>query len=188
MFLTRNPIARTAGAALLGVLLTALPAFAARPGWSGGGYRGGWGGYNGGWGGYNGGWGGYYGRGFGIGIGTAPYYDNGYYGPNYVVTPSPTVVVTPDVNTTQSSYFAPAAPDDRAHIDVRVPPDAQVFFDGSPTRQTGEERMFVSPPLDPGRTYNYNIEARWMDNGKMVDQTKTVTVGPGASPVVDFTR
>jgi uncharacterized protein (TIGR03000 family) len=209
MSLTRNRVFLTAAIALCGVLLAAVPAFAAKGGWGGwGGYRGGWGGYNAGWGGYRGGWGGWggygpgyysgvYGSRFGIGIGTAPYYGYGggyygpsydYYTPSYVTTPSSTVIVTPDATTTQSSYYTPAAPDNRAHIEVRVPPDAQVFFDGDQTRQTGSDRMFVSPPLDSGRTYSYNIEARWTEDGRMVDQTRTVKVGAGSSEMVDFSR
>jgi uncharacterized protein (TIGR03000 family) len=177
MNLTRNPIMRLAGAGLLVLLLTAVPALGARYGR--GGYRGGYSGY------YPGYYSGVYGRGFGIGVG-APYYNYGNYAPSSGYYSPSTVIVPSDVTMTQSGYYTPAAPDNRAHIEVRVPADAQVLFDGAPTQQTGEDRRFVTPPLDSSGTYT--VQAKWMENGRKVDQTKTVKVGPGASEMVDFTR
>ena len=172
-----------------------------RGGYGYGGYRGYYGGYHGYRGGYYGGyWPGYYG--LGLGLGAYPsYYDNSYYdnyytppvvdysAPSYYVTPSAsTTVVVPDMPPSTDDY-APASADDRAHVEVMVPsPDAQVLFDGHQTRQTGTDRQFVSPPLTPGQTYHYTVEARWDEGGRMVDQTRTVTVTAGQAATVDFTR
>ena len=65
--------------------------------------------------------------------------------------------------------------------------DAQVFFNGVLTQQQGTERAFVSPPLAPGKSYQYQIEARWTENGQTVDQTRSVPVTAGQAAVVDFT-
>ena len=54
-----------------------------------------------------------------------------------------------------------------------------VWFDGSPTRQGGTERKFASPPLEPGNAYNYEVRARWLVNGKPVEQTQAVGVRAG---------
>jgi uncharacterized protein (TIGR03000 family) len=206
----RLPIALTVACAVVAMLLVASPASAARWGgrggnWGGyrGGYYSGWGGNYGGWGGYYGGrgwgWGGYPGYwggnyyGSGVMFGTSPYYSS--YGYGY----SPSVVYgTPSYTTTPSFYYAPSAaavtPDtsavsnDRAQIEVMVPPDAEILFDGSATQQRGEDRLFVSPPLNPGRSYTYDIEAKWMENGRQVDQKKEVTVTPGQTTTVDFSR
>src|SRR4051812_27470986 len=36
---------------------------------------------------------------------------------------------------------------------------AEVRIEGVPTKQTGAERSFVTPALDPGKTFTYKIEA-----------------------------
>jgi uncharacterized protein (TIGR03000 family) len=74
-----------------------------------------------------------------------------------------------------------------AQVTVIVPTDAQVFFDGSPTTQTGSQRLFVTPDLEPGRTFYYEIEAQWSANGQSFDQTRSVNVTAGAKVTVDFT-
>jgi uncharacterized protein (TIGR03000 family) len=124
---------------------------------------------------------GYYGGGYGYD--DYPSYDttySGYYNPDVTVVP-PVLNVAPPVLNDQGTADA------RAHITVDVPnPEAQVFFDGDPTRQRGAERVFVTPPLSPGGTFHYTIEARWMENGQEVSRTRTITVNPGGSANVVF--
>ena len=158
----------------------------------------------------DGGYGSYYSGGYGyyrpsIGIGITSYPSSLYdYSPPVVgfsasrtyVAPSvsPTIVTTPS----SASYpdavagataVEPEPADARCRLEVRVPSaTAQVFFNGRPTQQTGERRQFASPPLTPGRTYNYTIEARWMEKGQIVDQTRTVAVTASQAAVVDFTE
>ncbi len=75
-----------------------------------------------------------------------------------------------------------------AAIQVRVPANAEIWFDNHKTRQTGSMRTFVSPPLETGKTFTYNIHARWMDSsGKVIDQTKQVEVQAGKRSMADFT-
>ncbi len=177
----------------------------------GGGYRGGGGYYRGGGGYYRGGYGGYYrgGRyygygyypGFGIGIGLYgdPYdYD---YGPTYVYGAAPVVVASPDATVptvvaaspdagpTDTAETPPPPPTDgRARVQVLVPADADVWFNGNPTTQRGGQREFVSPALTPGHDYQYEIRAKWTDAGRVVDQTRAVIVRANALIGVDFTR
>jgi uncharacterized protein (TIGR03000 family) len=175
--------------------------------WNGGGYRGGgWngGGYRGGgWygDGYRGGW---YG-GSGIGIGgpwyggyRGGYYGDGWYAPNGVIVDNsapiiysdPAVLTQNPVIQTQS-FYPPADATSSAQtatVDVRVPPNAEVFFDGDATRQRGPERIFQSPPLEPGKKFHYDVKVRFNDNGKMVEQTRQIAVKAGAKTDVDFTR
>jgi uncharacterized protein (TIGR03000 family) len=76
----------------------------------------------------------------------------------------------------------------RALIDVHVPPNAQVFFDNSPTQQRGSERRFMTPPLDPNSKYTYNVEARWTDqDGQEQRENRTVRLTPGETTDVNFT-
>ena len=70
-----------------------------------------------------------------------------------------------------------------------VPPDAQVWFDGKLTSQSGETRYFASPPLAPGRQYVYDVKVRWRDkDGKEVTRTRRVDVSANANVTVDFLR
>jgi uncharacterized protein (TIGR03000 family) len=82
----------------------------------------------------------------------------------------------------------PADLDTRAHITVRVPEGAKVWFDGTLTTSTGPVREFQSPPLTPGKQFSYEARAIWNDGGHEVKQTQSVKVTPGAYVDVDFPR
>src|SRR5262249_46488513 len=123
------------------------------------------------------------------------YYSNSYYAPGY--TYGDTYAYTTPPSTTQSFYTPPAnyatAPDtssgNEVTVDVKVPdPNAEVWFDGSATRQRGTSRTFYSPPVDPNQTYTYDIRARWTENGREQNQTKTVRVRAGDRTRVDFSN
>jgi uncharacterized protein (TIGR03000 family) len=73
-----------------------------------------------------------------------------------------------------------------AEVTVLVPAAAEIFFDGVPTTQKGAERLFVSPPLEPGRTFHYDVLARWKQDGETVERTRTVRVTSGARVRVSF--
>jgi uncharacterized protein (TIGR03000 family) len=189
---------------LAGALVVTLPSSAAAQhghgghggfgGWGGGlggwgGGLGGWGGGLGGWGGGLGGWnGGYYpggfgyygGRGYGWGnYGYYPYYGGsyGWTGPMYGVSGA-----SYPMYGYQSGYYSPVQQSDNnaAHLRLMVPPDARVTIQGAQTQSTGPVREYESPPLTPGKTYTYTIQARWNDNGREVTQTKKVDVAAGS--------
>ena len=73
-----------------------------------------------------------------------------------------------------------------AHIIVQAPPDAELWFDGNLTKQTGTERNFVTPTLNPGKNYSYAVRVRWMQNGKAVEQFQMATVQAGGQARVQF--
>jgi uncharacterized protein (TIGR03000 family) len=90
-----------------------------------------------------------------------------------------------------SGYYTPSdSVNDRAtQVSLRVPANAEVWFDGNPTQQRGERRTFVSPPLDSDKTMHYEVRARWVDaNGQKVEQTRRVAVRAGQLSMVDFLR
>jgi uncharacterized protein (TIGR03000 family) len=131
----------------------------------GGGNRGG-GGYRSGGGVYRGGGGGYRGD-----------YN---YAPTYSGTQSYQSFYPPE-STTDTSPNA-------VHMLVVVPdPNAQVFIDGNPTQQTGNEREFVTD-MAPGTTGTYHVKARWTESGRTREEVRNVNVRPGAWRVVDFTQ
>ena len=157
----------------------------------GGGYGGGGGWYGGrsgpsisiGIGGYPSGYGYGYGRGWygGSYYGGRYLYDNSYYvQPSYIDASPSYQSFYPPTGAIQNSTDA-----SRAMVRVRVPANAQVFFDDSPTTQTGPDRTFMTGPLEPG-TYSYNISARWMENGKERRENRSVRVTPGQTADVNF--
>jgi uncharacterized protein (TIGR03000 family) len=136
-----------------------------------------------------------YGYGYGgYGYGGYSTYGGGYgypYGGSYFVSPGAAYVPLGDPNYIQPPPTAtpPAPASNVGQIQVVLPDgDGEVWFDGKKTRQTGPTRMFVTPAVDPGKTYNYQISAAWHQGGKLVGDERTVTVTPGATTVVDFSR
>jgi uncharacterized protein (TIGR03000 family) len=181
-------------------LLVAVETASARP-WFGGGWRGGYYGYYGP-GYYSYGYPAYYSYGYSYpnyyGWYGTPYYSSGYstYSPGYYYS-YPTYSYTPQYayGSTSSSYqsFYPTEGEEPrdanvAMLDVRVPADAQVWIDGSKTTQTGTERRFESPTLTPGKTYSYDVRARWMGDEGEVTRTKHVTFHAGDRVSVDFMK
>jgi uncharacterized protein (TIGR03000 family) len=66
-----------------------------------------------------------------------------------------------------------------AEIDLTVPADANVWFQGIKIKQTGLVRMLVTPPLKSGRAYSYEIRAAYMENGREVTTVRNLTVRAG---------
>jgi uncharacterized protein (TIGR03000 family) len=79
----------------------------------------------------------------------------------------------------------PAAPAE-ARLTIVVPPDATISFFGSPTKQKGTERQFITPALTPGVKYYYDVTARWMKDGRAVEETRKVSVTAGGRMEVNF--
>jgi uncharacterized protein (TIGR03000 family) len=181
------------------VLTCAGDSWAQRRGGGGGGGRG-WGG--GGWGGGGRGWdgGGWGGRGWGYGgwggYGYSPGWYGGYYddGPYYSTMPyySDTAYVPSSATSGYQSFYPPSAGygqtnGNLATIQVRVPPNAKLVFNGKETSQTGPQRFFTTPPLEPGKTYTYEVDATWQDaNGQQVKRHRDVHVQANQPVTVNF--
>jgi uncharacterized protein (TIGR03000 family) len=168
-------------------------------GW--GGYYGyGWGGYYGyGWGypgfgwGYPGwGWDGYLGYGYGWGgYGWAyPAYYAPLYDPGYGIGFPGIVGSSPPVNSGNRPPVAAAlASENTAHFHVRAPgADTELWLNGVHTKQTGTDQWYTTPPITPGEKYAYDIRARWTENGKSVELTRTVAVQANERIVVDLSK
>jgi len=177
--MSRTRFLALAGSAVAAAVL--LFASGAEAGQRGGGNRGG--GYYGSnrGGSYYGGNHGYYGGGIGVYLG--PYYDYpyGYSAPSYVVPAAPYYESMPAAPLTDASDLT-------AHVSVRAPADAEIWFGETKTRQTGTVREFESPELMSDQKYTYEVRARWTENGKEVSQTRHIEVSAGARKNVDFTK
>ena len=72
-------------------------------------------------------------------------------------------------------------------LSVRVPqPAAEVYIDGVKMTQTGTDRLFESPPLEAGQSYQYEVTAKWVQGGATVEQKKLATGKPGEVVRVEF--
>ena len=75
-----------------------------------------------------------------------------------------------------------------ALVRVLVPsPRANVSFEGVLAPSCGTNRLFCSPPLEPGQTYVYTIKASWPEQGRMVTRARKVQVRAGQETRADFT-
>lgn len=166
-------------------------------------YGGGRGGYPGyGYGGYGNGYGQpYYGGNWysaypSLGYSSYAYPSSGYYssGGSYPSstyslgsTGNPSYAAGPQSGSYQASYQEPQGQNqNQAILRVHVPEtSAKVWVEGQLTQQMGTDRVFVSPPLEPG-TYHYTIRASWMANGREVSREEKVKVEAGREAHVNF--
>lgn len=101
-----------------------------------------------------------------------------------------TAVASAVILTTLSPAQAQVARDTqpRACVRVIVPsPDAILRLDDTVMPQRGTTRLFLTPPLENGKTYSYMITASWLDNGRRVTQQRKVRFRAGQQAQVDFT-
>jgi uncharacterized protein (TIGR03000 family) len=150
---------------------------------------------------------GYGGGGYGLGYYGGGGFGLGYYGGSYgspysgYSTPYYSSSLYPDYNNT---YTAPTntyqsfypqstdpnvqAPDhNTAMIDVTVAPNADLWFSGTKTKQTGSNRLFITPSLAQGQSYVYEVRASWMgQDGNPVTKTLQVRVQAGQRVQANF--
>ena len=132
-----------------------------------------------------------FGLGYGLGYGLGGYGLGGYggYQPYYGTTiVNPTVVVAP-LAVGQAPTASAPPPDNAAHLQLVVPENAEVLFDGGKTTQTGTMREFVSPPLLAGKLFDYTITVRTLDaDGKVNADKRVIHVRANDWFRIDFTR
>ena len=65
--------------------------------------------------------------------------------------------------------------------------NANVWANNKPTKQQGRERVFRSPPLEPG-TYRYRFRASWSDDKNKHEIEKVLDFAPGDHFTIDFSK
>jgi len=123
-----------------------------------------------------------------------PYYSYGALGlypattTDYYTTPARSYSYAASADT--SGYYSAASDANTVKLNVHLPdPDAQVWVEGQLTRQRGKTREYVSSaPINPNRDYVYQIRARFVQDGRTVDETKTLPARANETLTVDFTR
>jgi uncharacterized protein (TIGR03000 family) len=115
-----------------------------------------------------------------------PWYEKGYRG--YKEPPEATRPTNPAAAPVAPSKYTlviTMLPDNMegggnvATMMAHVPENAQVYFQDRLMRSTGTERTYVSPPLDPRKTYTYTVRIDWVEEGRKVTQTHEFDVFPG---------
>src|SRR5262249_18993952 len=74
-----------------------------------------------------------------------------------------------------------------ATIVVSLPAEARLTVSGESTRSTSDLRTFVSPVLQPGKTYRYDLEAEITQNGRTQKTSQQVIVRAGQETRVTLT-
>jgi uncharacterized protein (TIGR03000 family) len=107
-----------------------------------------------------------------------------------ISTEAPPVAVAsnPPPTATRSMYYSPSNSANKpATIIVHVPENATLSVDGKRTRSTSSTRLFSSPPLESGKSYYYDFEARMDRDGQTVKARKRVEVGAGDRREISIT-
>jgi uncharacterized protein (TIGR03000 family) len=73
-----------------------------------------------------------------------------------------------------------------AQIELEVPDEAEVYFDGEKTKQTGRLRRFLTPPLSAGGRYTYEVRVVWKEGEGERTETRRLSFGAGESVSASF--
>ena len=73
-----------------------------------------------------------------------------------------------------------------ATIIVSVPAEARVFVNGKVTSSTGTVRRYVSHNLEAGFSYTYELRAEMVVDGRVVAESKSITVRAGEAADLAF--
>jgi uncharacterized protein (TIGR03000 family) len=119
-----------------------------------------------------------------------PWLNSGYRGYNEPPrTPPPSAsVTTPQRYTLRVTVLSVKNEEDpnAALMMAHLPEDALIWFQDTPTRQTGSLRHFLSPALTPGRKYIYTVRVQWHEGGKWVSQVHSFPIRAGEMHCIDI--
>jgi uncharacterized protein (TIGR03000 family) len=86
-----------------------------------------------------------------------------------------------------SAETGPAPKSSTATVRIKLPAaSAELWFNGTKTQTSGVNREFVTPELEPGQSYSYEVRARWTANGRTMDQSRKLTVQAGGQVQLNF--
>jgi len=76
----------------------------------------------------------------------------------------------------------------RATVTIALPADAKLFAQGQLTALTSARREFVTPTLNVGEDYQYDLRIEYTRDGQTRRDSKTVLVRAGQTVAVDFSE
>jgi uncharacterized protein (TIGR03000 family) len=77
---------------------------------------------------------------------------------------------------------------DRARMIVEVPDDAKLFVDGQLMKTTSSRRVFLTPRLQPGQAYFYDLKAEVSRDGDTRTENRRIIVRAGETARASFRR
>jgi len=92
----------------------------------------------------------------------------------------------PPVGSSRSAA-TPTANAAEARLNIRLPQNAHLWIQGKEIVNPGSEYTLVSPALESGFNYSYQVKAQWTEGGAQVVRTRVVQVRAGESVNVDLT-
>jgi len=77
-----------------------------------------------------------------------------------------------------------------ATLRVILPAGAKLLIDAYEARQTGTERVFETPPLEPGKTFEYTLVATWAPEvgAREIKRMAVAQVRAGKETVIDMNQ
>jgi uncharacterized protein (TIGR03000 family) len=114
-----------------------------------------------------------------------------YYFSVYQTSAGPVILTNIPRSSAEEDYAYGASeelPPGAVLMNVRVPANAELWFDDEKTSQTGRLRPFVTPALEPGKDYSYEIRARWTEGGRAVEQTRIINLRAGDRLTLNLTN
>lgn len=83
-------------------------------------------------------------------------------------------------------YEAPL-PKDRGAIHIKLPdPSAAITFDGESILGRGPDRLILTPSIQAGKPFKYQVQATWTQNGQTVTELREGTVVAGKYAIANF--
>ena len=95
-------------------------------------------------------------------------------------------VVDPKKKPVDDDDDSQASAGSRARVIVSLPTNGTLFVDNLPIRNAAEIKTFRTPELTKGQQYYYEMRAEVVVDGKVVSQTRRVTLTAGESIRADF--
>jgi uncharacterized protein (TIGR03000 family) len=93
----------------------------------------------------------------------------------------------PPVGSSRSGVTAGVGNVAEARLTIRLPQNAHLWIQGKEIGNPGAEYTLVSPALESGFNYSYQLKAQWMEGGAQIVRTRAVQVRAGESLNVDLT-
>jgi uncharacterized protein (TIGR03000 family) len=86
------------------------------------------------------------------------------------------------IRTVEDDPLPPGA----ALIIVKMPAEAELWFDDAKTEQGGSYRRFLTPPLPNGQDLQYTVRVHWQIWGVELTRTEKVEVAAGGRFTLNF--
>jgi uncharacterized protein (TIGR03000 family) len=108
-----------------------------------------------------------------------------YSAPTYVLPRSP--ASSQPAERSRNTLEVAGRSEATAQVEVSLPADAELWFNGKKMKTMGAARRFETPPLRAGDHFSYDARASWKENGRTVTKTRQISISAGDVIHVSFT-